>query len=114
MDEQLYVDLIAELNSIKDAGGKQLNVKAHKHNGEEITIGISMSDIEDIQVRINGKTLIYTDGVYCNVPSAVYNGISLTEIEDDGGYYVPEGVSKGLKETIDAAIEEFYKFHTKI
>lgn len=114
MDEQLYVDLIAELNSIKDAGGKQLNIKTYKCNDAHVTFGISMSDIDDIQVRINGKTLIYTDGVYCNVPSAIYNGMSLTEIENDGGYYVPEGVTKDLKETIDAAIEEFYKFHTKI
>ncbi len=67
MDEQLYMDLIEELNNIKDAGGKQLNIKTYKYNDNDSgTFGISMSDIDDIQVRINGKTLIYTDGVYSN------------------------------------------------
>lgn len=110
MDEKLYMDLIDTLNEAKEAGGHEVKTKEFEFSNDTITCGIIMAGVDDIQMRVNGKTLIYTDGVYCNIPTAVVNGMSLTEIEEDGGYYVPEGISNDLKETIDASVAEFYKF----
>ena len=114
MNEQLYMDLIDELNEAKELGGREVKIKVFTFKNEPVTCGVIMAGVDDIQMRINNKTLIYNEGVYCNVPTAIINGMSLTEIENDGGYYVPEGISKDLKETIDAAVSEFYKFNTKI
>ena len=113
MDEKLYLTLIDELNEAKECGGREVKIKKFDFNGKPFTCGIIMAGVDDIQMRIDGKTLIYTDGVYCNVPTAICNGMSLTEIENEGGYYVPDGISRDLKDTIDSAITEFYNFNAR-
>ena len=114
MSEQLYLDLIEEMTRIKDIGGGVVEPKTYEDGKKIINYSVQSTRIDDIRIRIDHAVLVYTNGVYSSVDTAVYAGMSLTEIKNQENYYVPEGISQDLKDTIDAAVMEFYKFNTKI
>jgi len=94
MNEEFYLALIEELTRVRDIGGAVGETKTFKFNDKDITYSVEMQHIDNIRIKINKTVLIYNNGVY--------------------SYHYSPDVDKDIKETIDAAVTEFYKFNAKI
>lgn len=114
MNEDFYITLIEELTRIKDIGGTVVDIKTYKLDDKDIYYSVEMqSRIDEIRIRINENVLVYNNGVYSSIETAIYSGIDVNDLLDVDKY-VPENIDKDLKDTIDAAVTEFYKFNAKI
>lgn len=113
MNEEFYLALIEELTRVKDIGGAIIETKTFKFNDKDITYSVEMQRIDDIRVRINKTILVYNNGIYSSVDTAIYAGENLTDLHDKAYHYSPD-VDKDIKETVDNAVAEFYKYIQKI
>ncbi len=108
MNEEFYNELIHELNRMTETDGLHIQVKVFKFRDIQITYAVESARLDTTRIRINNQLLVYENGVYSSINTALYHGISVTEL-DPADYYVPNGVDPDVKETVDAAVTEFYK-----
>ncbi len=64
-------------------------------------------NLDNIAVRFNGQELIYTRGKYDAYCTGIILGKSFSEIQK--GFEID--IDSGIKESIDAGVEAFYKKH---
>ena len=107
MNEEFYNELVYELNRVKDIKGGIVQLKEWNFRGKDIEYAVMFTRIDDIRIKIDNVLLVYNNGVYSSVDTAILAGMSLKEIEEEG-YYDPD-IDHDIKETVDAAVAEFYK-----